>query len=135
MFFQNIQIFVYYFCLQKNSLSHILHYVLLQSYRMRITYQKVKTEHHILTEFKKFLFIIEKDPIIHRIIPGRINRQQKWSSDIGFKISYPTSSGLKCIMCKWSTAQEVFFVCAAEETELLSQKLRDAFTAYLSDYL
>jgi len=67
---------------------------------MKISYQKVKTEHHILPEFKKFLFIIEKDPIIHRIIPGRINRQQKGSSEIAFKISYPTSSGLKCIMCK-----------------------------------
>ncbi|MEI6426723.1 MAG: DUF2103 domain-containing protein [Candidatus Absconditabacteria bacterium] len=102
---------------------------------MRITYQKVKTEHHILSEFKKFLFIIEKDPIIHRIIPGRINRQQKGSSDISFKVSYPTSSGLKCLMCKGSTAQEVFFICAAEETETLSQKLRDSFDSYLSDYL
>ena len=98
---------------------------------MRISYQKVKTEHHILPEFKKFLLLIEKEPAIHRIIPGRINRQQKWSSDIGFKISYPTSSGVKCIMCKGSTAQEVFFICPSEETEKLMNTLRTAFDEYL----
>ena len=94
---------------------------------MKITYEKVKTEHHILSEFKKFLLLIEKDSIIHRIIPGRINRQQKGSSDIAFKISYPTSSGIKCIMCKGSTAQEIFFVCASENTEALILRLRQAF--------
>ena len=99
---------------------------------MKISYQKVKTEHHILPEFKKFLLLIEKDPAILRIIPGRINRQQKGSSDIGFKISYPTSSGIKCIMCKWSTAQEVFVVCNEKETERLLVTLREAFDSYLS---
>lgn len=99
---------------------------------MKISYQKVKTEHHILPEFKKFLLLVEKDPTIHRIIPGRINRQQKWSSDIGFKISYPTSSGIKCIMCKWSTAQEVFFVCPNDEAEALMLRLREAFDDFNS---
>jgi hypothetical protein len=36
---------------------------------MKISYQKVKTEHHILPEFKKLLLAIEKQPHIHRIIP------------------------------------------------------------------
>ena len=44
---------------------------------MKINFQKVKTEHHILDDFKKLLLIIEKHQDISRIIPGRINRQQK----------------------------------------------------------
>jgi hypothetical protein len=76
--------------------------------------------------------LIEKDPAILRIIPGRINRQQKGSSDIWFRISYPTSSGIKCIMCKWSTAQEIFVVCNDKETERLLVTLRESFDAFLS---
>jgi hypothetical protein len=92
---------------------------------MKISFKKTKTEHHILPEFKKLLLAIEKHSHIHRIIPWRINRQQKWSSKLLFKISYPTSSWLKCIMSKWSTAQELFIVCAEEnitEVKLFLQK-------------
>jgi hypothetical protein len=44
---------------------------------MKVTFKKVKTEHHILNEFKKLLLEIEKHPGIARIIPGRISREQK----------------------------------------------------------
>jgi hypothetical protein len=44
---------------------------------MNIKFSKTKTEHHILPEFHKFLLEIEKQPLISRIIPGRIARQQK----------------------------------------------------------
>jgi hypothetical protein len=44
---------------------------------MRIKFQKVKTEHHIIPEFAKLLLEIEKNTNIIRIIPGRISRQQK----------------------------------------------------------
>lgn len=78
---------------------------------MKVKFQKVKTEHHILPEFYKFLLEIEKNPDIKRIIPWRISRQQKWSSQTIFRISYWLTSGLKAIMSKGSTAQELFILC------------------------
>lgn len=80
-------------------------------------YQKVKTEHTILPEFKKFLLLIEKNEKIKRMIPWRINRQQKSSSDLNFRSTIQTQSGFKCIMAKWSTAQELFVVCDGKNSE------------------
>lgn len=84
---------------------------------MNTKFTKTKAVHHILPEFKKILLEIEKHPLISRIIPGRISRQQKWSSKLRFTISYPTPSWIKCIMSKWATAQELFIVCTNEDTE------------------
>ncbi len=78
-------------------------------------FQKVKTEHTILPEFHKMLLAIEKCEQIARIIPWRISRQQKASSEKYFKITIPTSSGFKCIMAKGSTAQELFIICSSED--------------------
>ncbi|MEI6118503.1 MAG: hypothetical protein WCP92_04680 [bacterium] len=44
---------------------------------MNTKFAKTKTIHHILPEFHKLLLEIEKQPLISRIIPGRISRQQK----------------------------------------------------------
>jgi hypothetical protein len=44
---------------------------------MKIKFKKVKTDHTIMEEFHKLLLEIEKNPMISRIIPGRISRQQK----------------------------------------------------------
>jgi hypothetical protein len=44
---------------------------------MNIKISKTKSVHHILPEFQKLLLEIEKQPLISRIIPGRISRQQK----------------------------------------------------------
>jgi hypothetical protein len=66
----------------------------------KIKFQKVKTEHTIMEEFHKILLEIEKNPAILRIIPGRISRQQKGSSELRFRVSYETESGIKCIMSK-----------------------------------
>jgi len=44
---------------------------------MNIKFSKTKAIHHILPEFQKLLLEIEKQPLIFRIIPGRISRQQK----------------------------------------------------------
>ncbi|MCK9466708.1 MAG: DUF2103 domain-containing protein [Candidatus Absconditabacterales bacterium] len=90
---------------------------------MRVKFQKVKTEHNILSEFIKFLFEIEKDPNIVRIIPGRISRQQKGSSQLIFRITTPTSSGFKCIMSKGSTAQELFVICSLENVEEVKKNI------------
>ncbi len=99
-------------------------YILLAPiFNMRIKFQKVKTEHHILPEFTKFLLEVEKDPNIDRIIPGRISRQQKGSSETRFRITIPTSSGFKCIMSKWSTAQELFVICAEKDIENIQKNI------------
>lgn len=84
-------------------------------------FKKVKTTHHILDDFHKLLLAIEKHPAISRIIPGRISRQQKWSSKLGFKISYFTPSGLKCLMTKWATAQELFVICNEKDTTAIQE--------------
>lgn len=84
---------------------------------MKTKFKKVKTEHHLLPEFTGFLLEIEQIPEIRRIIPGRISRQQKGSSQMRFSISYFTPTGMKGIMSKGSTAQELFIICKEEERE------------------
>jgi len=90
---------------------------------MNTKFVKTKAIHHILPEFHKLLLEIEKQPLISRIIPGRISRQQKWSSEFHFKISYNTTSGIKCIMSKGATAQELFIVCNEKDTEEIIKSL------------
>lgn len=90
---------------------------------MKIKFTKTKNEHHILTEFQKLLLEIEKHSLISRIIPGRISRQQKWSSEMRFTVSYPTPSGIKCIMNKGATAQELFIVCNKKDTPTITEYL------------
>jgi len=90
---------------------------------MVVKFTKTKTVHHILPEFHKLLLEIEKQPLISRIIPGRISRQQKWSSQLHFKISYNTASGIKCIMSKGATAQELFIICNEKDTKEVIESL------------
>ena len=75
-----------------------------------VSFQKVKTEHHILKEFHQFLREIEKIPDIQRIIPWRIVREQSGRSEKRVNFSYTTPTGLKYKLCKWSTAQEIFII-------------------------
>ena len=75
---------------------------------MKLGFKKVKTEHTILSEFHPLLRKIENLDQVQRIIPWRIMRQQKGSSDLRFSISYQTTSGLKAKMSKGSTSQELF---------------------------
>ena len=98
---------------------------------MDIKLNKTKTVHHILPEFQKFLLEIEKQPLISRIIPGRISRQQKWSSILRFKISYNTTSGIKCIMSKGATAQELFIICNQDDTEVVIETLNQAIKQFI----
>jgi len=95
---------------------------------MNTKFAKTKTVHHILPEFHKLLLEIEKQPLISRIIPGRISRQQKWSSEFRFKISYNTTSGIKCIMSKGATAQELFIICNYEDTEIVMNYINSIIT-------
>jgi len=90
---------------------------------MNTKFAKTKTVHHILPEFHKLIREIEKYSLIIRIIPGRISRQQKWSSETHFKVSYPTTSGIKCIMSKGATAQELFIICNEKDTDAITEYL------------
>ena len=88
---------------------------------MKLGFQKVKTEHHILPEFYNFLRRIEQNPGITRIIPGRIHRQQKASSELRFTISYPTVTGFKAKMSKGSTSQELFVITRDGTGEVVAE--------------
>jgi len=80
---------------------------------------KIKTEHHIMEEFIPFLDWLQKIDQVKRIIPGRISRQQKWTSDKNISFSYMTTSGFKIKLKKWSTAQEVFVICDNDDKDNL----------------
>lgn len=84
---------------------------------------KIKKEHNILKEFKDFLKQIEKIKEIKKIIPWRISRKQSWSSLKKISFSYYTSSWLKLICKKWSTAQEIFVVIKKPDKENVKQKI------------
>ena len=96
-------------------------------------YQKVKLEHHILPDFAKFLLEMEKIPLITRIVPWRISRQQKWSSEIRFRITIPTISGFKCIMSKWATAQELFVICNEKDIQEVKEQIQNLANDFLKN--
>lgn len=93
---------------------------------MKSSFKKVKTEHTILPEFYRFLQKIEALEEVQRLIPGRIQRQQKSSSALRFSISYPTHTGLKAKMSKGATSQELFIICPPEIQTTIEQ-LRNSF--------
>lgn len=95
-------------------------------------FQKTKLEHHIIPEFAKLILELEKNEKISRIIPWRINRQQKWSSEIRFRITIPTSTWLKCIMSKWSTAQELFVICNEKDIQEVKESIQNCVTNFLT---
>jgi len=95
---------------------------------MKIDLKKTKTEHHLMSEFHKLLLKIEQNPKIKRMIPGRIERQQKGSSETRFRISYSTKSGIKCIMSKGATAQELFIICQEEDKEDIKKNIKNILT-------
>ncbi len=85
---------------------------------------KIKAEHHILSDFQKFLKTIETIKEIKRIIPWRISRQQKWSGWCRISFSYFTKSGLKYNLKKWATAQELFIICSEENKEKIKKNIK-----------
>ncbi len=98
---------------------------------MKVKFKKVKTEHTIMSEFHKILLEIEKINWINRIIPWRISRQQKWSSDLNFKITIPTPSWFKCIMSKGGTAQELFVICEDGQVEKTREELEEILKKFI----
>ena len=54
--------------------------------------------------------IVKQCPHVSRIVPGRI-KVRRGKTPSGFKIQYPTESGLKCLYTGTGTVQEVFLIC------------------------
>lgn len=95
---------------------------------MKALSDKIKQEHTILKEFYPLLNQIAEIDEVKRIIPGRISRKQQGSSLQAVSISYQTDSGLKCLIKKGSTAQELFITCSAAQTDSLETKLEQLFS-------
>ena len=96
---------------------------------MKVSFKKVKTEHTILSEFIPFLIHLEREACIQRIIPWRIHRQQKGSSELRFSVSIPTATGRKAKMSKGSTSQELFIITTTQDPTFKEQllNLRETF--------
>jgi hypothetical protein len=52
---------------------------------------------------------------------------------LGFKISYFTPSGLKCLMTKGATAQELFVVCPEDKKNEVQLFIQGLIQSQLSD--
>jgi len=73
-------------------------------------YGKVKREHSRVGGLDGLLDRIMRDcPGVTRIVPGRITRR-RGKTPGGFKVQYPTQTGLKCLFTGTGTIQEVFIV-------------------------
>ncbi len=92
---------------------------------------KTKTEHHIMVEFHNFIQQVEKISEIKRIVPWRIDRQQKWSSDIIISFSYFTISWAKYKIKKWSTAQELFVLFDEKDRQLVYDNIQQLINKYV----
>ncbi len=92
---------------------------------MKAKFKKLKTEHHIIEEFTKLLLDIEKIPMIQKIIPWIISRQQKNTSEARFRISYSTQTWINCIMSKWATAQKIYIICNPENKEDIKKEIKN----------
>lgn len=84
---------------------------------------KLKREHHILPEFEVFLRSVAKLPQVVRLIPWRIARQQKWTSDLRISVSYVTWSGLKCKLKKGATVQELYVICDQADAACVTERI------------
>lgn len=84
---------------------------------------KIQTKHWTIKEFKKFLIEISKIEEIDRIIPWKISRQQKWTSNQFITFSYYTKSWIKYNLKKWWTAQELFIIWKKEKREIIKEKI------------
>jgi hypothetical protein len=76
---------------------------------------KVKRQHGRVGGLDEILdLIIKTCPHVSRIVPGRI-KVRRGKGPPGFKLQYPTESGLKCLYNGTGTVQEVFLICNDSE--------------------
>jgi len=78
---------------------------------MKYNHGKIKREHGILKDFHKILKKLAEEERVDRLIPWRISRQQKSTSDFRLTFQYMTTAGCKMLMKKWATVQELFVIC------------------------
>lgn len=88
---------------------------------------KIKKVHTILPEFSRALEVFGLIPEVMRVIPGRISRQQKGSSHKKISFSYFTDAGMKLIVKKGATAQEVFIICKKEDKDKIYDRIKWLF--------
>ena len=77
--------------------------------RHRAGSSKIKYDHTMIEELRKFLESIESWSEIQSIIPGRINHVGR-PTNFRIRIQYDTRTGIKCLVRSRSAVQEVFFV-------------------------
>lgn len=80
---------------------------------------KIKIQHHVLSEIKRQLEQIANYPEVDGIIPGMI--KPKKGGSVGITLSYYTDSGLKLIARSGGAAQEVFVI--SKYPDLIEQRL------------
>lgn len=76
-----------------------------------------------MREFWWFLLLVEKIVQVQRIIPGRIQRNQSWSSALRISFSYTTITGLKYNVCKGGTGQELFIIIEKGSQDLVIREI------------
>lgn len=92
---------------------------------MKYDINNIKSEHHIMKDFHKFLELVIKIEWVNRIIPWRISRQQKWTSNLIVTVSYFTNTWLKLLLKKWATVQEVFVVIKKQNENNILEKIQE----------
>lgn len=70
---------------------------------------KVKRQHHVLSDLDGTLKILASLPAVNGIIPGTI--RPKSGGSMGFTFQYYTHSGFKLIGRTSAACQEVFVIC------------------------
>lgn len=70
--------------------------------------QKVKRQHHVLTELEDGLKALSRVPFVDGVIPGII--RPKSGGSMGFTFQYLTHSGFKLIGRSSGAAQEIFVI-------------------------
>jgi hypothetical protein len=81
---------------------------------------KIKYEHGMIAELRKFLESIESWEEIVSIIPGII-KPTKTHGQFVFQIQYSTITGIKCLAKSDGAVQEVFIV--AKDIESITKKI------------
>ncbi|MCX8096258.1 MAG: DUF2103 domain-containing protein [Spirochaetes bacterium] len=83
----------------------------------------VKRQHTVLKDFVKFLESFTSDGLAQSIIPGRISTKGSKSSsgENIVELQYETKTGLKLLLKKGTTVQEVFVVTSDKD------KIKDLF--------
>lgn len=80
-----------------------------------------------MKDFHKVLERLAQEERVDRLIPWRISRQQKSTSDFRLTFQYMTTAWCKLLMKKWATVQELFVICdETVEEEIIKKWCKEA---------